>query len=111
MIQYSRALVIDRGGAAYWIPAFAGMTNRCGGPADAPHPAAKNALSAFAVAAGFSSVRKWPESTGTPETLVAQLFQVSSGVAAAVAMPASPHSASIGIVIFLSCVRSALSLS
>ena len=26
MIQYSETLVINRGGAAYWMPAFAGMT-------------------------------------------------------------------------------------
>ena len=63
------------------------------------------------MAAGFSSVRKWPESIGMPETLVAQLFQVSSGVAAALAMPASPHNASIGIVIFFPESRSALSIS
>ena len=46
-----------------------------------------------------------------PDTLVAHVFQVSSGVAAALAMPASPHSASIGIVIFLPASRSALSIS
>jgi hypothetical protein len=27
MIQYSEAPVVDREAAAYWIPAFAGMTN------------------------------------------------------------------------------------
>jgi hypothetical protein len=26
MIQYSETLVINRGGAAYWMPAFAGLT-------------------------------------------------------------------------------------
>jgi len=26
MIQYSEAPMIDYGGAAYWMPAFAGMT-------------------------------------------------------------------------------------
>ncbi len=66
---------------------------------------------ALAVASGFSSVRKWPESTGAPPTLVAHCFQVSSGVAAALAMPASPHSASIGTVIFLPASKSAWSMS
>src|SRR5664279_3829239 len=60
------------------------------------HAPAKNALSALAVASGFSSVRKRPESIGAPETSVAQFLQVSSGVAADLAMPASPHSASTG---------------
>ena len=61
--------------------------------------------------AGASSVRKCPESTGAPLTFVAHLFQVSSGVAAALAMPVSPHSASIGIVILLPASTSALSIS
>ena len=75
------------------------------------HPARKNSRNSFAVCSGASSVRKCPESTGDPVTLVAHCFHVSSGVAAAEAMPASPHSASIGIVIFLPASKSALSIS
>jgi hypothetical protein len=58
MIQYSRALMIDREAAAYWIPAFAGMTARYCDYARPTHEPAKNSFNAFAVASGFSSVRK-----------------------------------------------------
>src|SRR6185437_15853294 len=73
--------------------------------------AVRNSRSSFAVWSGFSSVKKCPESTGAPETSVAHFFQVSSGVAAARATPASPHNASIGIVIFLPASTSHLSIS
>src|SRR5262249_288531 len=76
-----------------------------------PHPARKNSRSNFAVTSGFSSVRKCPEATGEPVTFVAHCFHVSSGVAAAVAIPTSPHKASIGMVIFLPASKSALSIS
>src|SRR6185437_6340215 len=46
---------------------------------DGDHAAIKNSLSSFAVTSGFSSGKKCPESTGEPVTLVAQLFQLSSG--------------------------------
>ena len=86
-------------------PAFAGPDHHCCGYA------VKNPRNNFAVCTGFSSVRKCPESTGEPVTLVAQFFHVSSGVAAALAIPASPHNASMGIVIFLPASRSVLSIS
>ena len=78
---------------------------------ESTHAARKNSRNNFAVTSGFSSVRKCPESTGAPLTFVAHFFHVSSGVVAAVATPASPHSASIGIVIFLPASKSALSIS
>ena len=78
---------------------FAGMTTSCGRRPRLPRR--EKRLQRLRRRVGFSSVRKCPESTGAPDTLVAQVFQVSSGVAAALAMPASPHSASIGIVILL----------
>src|SRR5438067_3963722 len=34
MIQYSSTVAIDREAAAYWIPAFAGMTTENEGPVD-----------------------------------------------------------------------------
>jgi hypothetical protein len=57
MIQYSRALVMDREAATYWIPALRGYdgTIFCG---LCSNHEPKNSLNAFAVASGFSSVRK-----------------------------------------------------
>jgi len=56
----------------------------------------RNERRAEAVAPASSSQRKCPELTGIPLTFVAHLFQVSSGVAAAWATPASPHNAASG---------------
>src|SRR4029079_13240946 len=50
--------------------------------------AARNSSMAAAVASGFSSVRKWPESTGLPVAPGAHFFQMASGPPVSLAMPA-----------------------
>jgi hypothetical protein len=58
MIQYSVTPVLHRKVAAYWIPAFAGMTADFVAAFVSNYTATKNSFNALAVASGFSSVRK-----------------------------------------------------
>jgi hypothetical protein len=73
--------------------------------------AVRNGQRAISVASGFSSHRKCPASTCDPLTSVAHVFHVSSGVAAAEAMPCFPHATNRGQVILFPLSRSALSCS
>src|SRR5262249_4923040 len=70
------------------------------------HAPPKKARSAAAVACGFSSARKWPESIARPSTLSAHSRQIFSGPSVSLGMPAEPQSASIGQAIFLPAARS-----
>src|SRR5262249_2579341 len=72
--------------------------------------AARNSSIAAAVASGFSSVRKWPESIGLPAAPGAHFFQISSGPPVSLAMPTPPHSARSGQSIVLPVLRSTSSL-
>src|SRR6266536_2373926 len=70
------------------------------------HAWAKNASSAAAVARGFSSARKCPESIALPSTFSAHSRQTFSGAAVSLGMPAEPHSASSGHALLLPAARS-----
>src|SRR5579872_1242822 len=70
---------------------------------------AKNDNSASAVASGFSSVRKCPESMGPPRTSSAHWRQILSGPPVSFGIPAAPHNASSGPLMVLPAARSASS--
>jgi len=82
---------LNREAAAYWVPAFAGMTSLV--VASSHLPARKNSRSNFAVASGFSSLGKCPESTGAPVTFVAQVSRCRAALRRRRRCPASPHKA------------------